>query len=626
MPFTRNELILILLITAIGFAARFAFLDELAIEHFDEGVYASNLWFPDAGYAYPDRHLYAPPLLPAMIEFCLLTFGEAKWVPFLPALLLGSLTVPLAWLAGRQWFKPEVGLAVAAVMALNDFHIAMSRSALTDVPLLFFLLLAVWLASEALMRVDLRIAVAAGIATALAWATKYNGWLPIAISVTGVVAMLAVAHLRRLGAQPEPQPDEDDCLSLRDSAVVLAVMTGAAAVAWSPVWLGLEDVGGYSAVAENHRRYVVGFSGWLDSCWRHLETTNHYMGVTTLLGGHLAVIALWYMTSRRSTWNDVTLKPAFDLGSDGPDSVRSTWNPSISPIDVLVVFVLTILLTVPFLTAAVAICVLFRNAMSADRESLLSPDCVGVWLCAAWLCGLFAATPLYQPYPRLILPLLTITWFFLCAFGVSLIRSNAVTTDESEEVTPSVSDPTKETPSGQNAQWLQWLNHTLHGWRGYVAAGVVAAMLFPLIATNRRLAWQNRSGLAHAGELALAAAAEHSQGESNRKFDFVVYTYGEPGLFFHLPRDGVPVQPVSDLNFALPGSIHPRIPTFVLTGPNTLNDGNFAEHFAEAGDALEQIGVFPYEASDFVLLDDHRPHELDEHRIAELRLYRVRFP
>ena len=103
MPVSRTELIVALAITLAGFAARFAFLDELAIEHFDEGVYASNLWFPDEGFQYPDRFLYAPPLLPSLIEWSIILFSPARWAPLLPSLILGSLTVPLAWWSLRRW-------------------------------------------------------------------------------------------------------------------------------------------------------------------------------------------------------------------------------------------------------------------------------------------------------------------------------------------------------------------------------------------------------------------------------------------------------------------------------------------------------------------------------------------
>jgi hypothetical protein len=146
-------------------------------------------------------------------------------------------------------------------------------------------------------------------------------------------------------------------------------------------------------------------------------------------------------------------------------------------------------------------------------------------------------------------------------------------------------------------------------------------------AAREGLAWQVRTELADAANQALAAAAENCKDEDSGlpNARFVLYVYGEPGLFFHLPQDGVPVQPVTDLNFALPGSDHARVPTFVLTGPNTLNDENFAGYMEAVSESLELVGVFPYRPSDFVLLDDHAPRDLEDHRAADVRLYRVRF-
>lgn len=606
LPLTRTELLLVLLITAAGFAARFAFMDELAVEHFDEGVYASNLWFPDAGYAYPERHLYAPPLLPAMIEFCLLTFGEDKWVPFLPSLLLGALTVPLAWLAVRNWFDPAAGVAVAAIVSCNDFHILMSRSALTDAPLLFFLLLAVWLASEAIARVDLRIAVAAGLATALAWSTKYNGWLAIVISVSGTVAMLAVDRARRIhcsslngAARADRNP------GLNDSAIILVVMTVVAVGAWYPVLKGLEGVGGYAAVAENHSRYVVGVSGWFSAFGRHTETVLHYFGPLTLIGGLAGGGAAWLVHCSCSTWNVAGPEGATGDGkSDELPLDRSTWNTAFNLRSAFAIVMLPYLLLVPLLAALASAYGLARCALSSKHSAALPQLQVGTWLCAAWICGLLVASPMYRPYPRLVLPLLAMTWCMVSAWTVLVFRWQSPTREISTD-----------TPAPVRSRW------------GFVLVAILALPPIGFAISHGTICWQNRTGLAAAGELAIAAAAENSRGEADRPaVDFVIYVYGEPGLFFHLPRGGVPVQPVTDLNFALPGSNHPRVPTFVMTGPSALNDADFATHFAAASDALQEIGVFPYQASDFVLLDDHRPSELDDHRTAEVRLYRVRFP
>ena len=106
-PIARYELWAVVAITLLGAAVRFAFPSAMTIEHFDEGVYASNLLFPDQDFHYPDRHLYAPSLVPALIEWSIILFGDKGIAPMLPSLLFGTLTIPLIWWVGRQWFGPD---------------------------------------------------------------------------------------------------------------------------------------------------------------------------------------------------------------------------------------------------------------------------------------------------------------------------------------------------------------------------------------------------------------------------------------------------------------------------------------------------------------------------------------
>ncbi len=250
---TRNELLAALVLFLIGIAVRVAFPSAMAVEHFDEGVYASNLWCPDSGFQYPDRHLYAPSLLPALIEWSLMLFGPTRWAPMVPSLVFGSLTVPLIWWVARNWFGPAAGLSTAALAALSDYHILFSRSALTDVTLGFWLLLAVYFFEQAFHTLNPARAVIAGVVTGLAWWTKYNGWLPLAISLSGLLAwsLFASREERQLGRR-----------------LILWGLAAATALAvWSPFWWSLPQ--GYSQVATNHRQYVVGFAGWWEGFVRH---------------------------------------------------------------------------------------------------------------------------------------------------------------------------------------------------------------------------------------------------------------------------------------------------------------------------------------------------------------------
>ncbi len=272
LPHGRVELIAVLVLCLIAAGLRVAFPSRMAVEHFDEGVYASNLLCPDAGYRYPDWQLYAPSLQPALIEWSIIAFGTANWVPMLPSLVFGTLTIPLLWWVGRSWFGPAAGLAAATLAALSDYHILFSRSALTDVTLGFWLLLAVFFFENAFRTLNPARAVIAGVVTGLAWWTKYNGWLPLAISLSGLAAwsLFTPRDERRFGRR----------LFLWGLAAVIAL------AAWSPYWWSLPH--GYAEIAQNHRQYFVGFAGWREGFVRHLEC--QLFGVRGATGSSLIAV------------------------------------------------------------------------------------------------------------------------------------------------------------------------------------------------------------------------------------------------------------------------------------------------------------------------------------------------
>jgi len=182
LPVTPREAGLAVLITLVGIALRCAGLAHCELSHFDEGVYASNVWFgPESGYAYPARHLYAPPLVPALIELSISVLGPQGVAPLLPGVVCGCLLVPLVWWVGRQWFGPAAGLMAATLAAFSGPHAYFTRTALTDAPLGLFLTAAVYLGGEWLQRGRGWRLLGAGICAGLAWWTKYNGWLALAI-------------------------------------------------------------------------------------------------------------------------------------------------------------------------------------------------------------------------------------------------------------------------------------------------------------------------------------------------------------------------------------------------------------------------------------------------------------
>ena len=282
---SRTELYWFAGAVIFGAIVRLSFPGRMAVEHFDEGVYASNFWLGE----FPYRHLYAPPLLPACIEWTMIIAAlcgikPTGFIPMIPCLIAGIATIPSIWWICRRWFGPSAGLVSAWLVATSDFHTSYSRAALTDVPLCLFILWAVYFMGRALVAsasggiasVERKPSkrepkqssypwqhiLMAGAFTSLAWWTKYNGWLPLAIGLTGGTLW------QLLTPRAERQ--------IRRVLVCWILIAGVAAVLWSPVLWDLQKHDGYASVAANHRQYVVGLAGWPTSAFRQLKNIVVY--------------------------------------------------------------------------------------------------------------------------------------------------------------------------------------------------------------------------------------------------------------------------------------------------------------------------------------------------------------
>ncbi|HSG70308.1 MAG TPA: glycosyltransferase family 39 protein, partial [Planctomycetaceae bacterium] len=248
----RAETIVLLTIVILAAALRIHELGRVHIEHFDEGVYASNRWFTvEEETRYPNRHLYAPPLLPALLEWSQLLLGTGSWGTLFLPVALGTLTVGFVWWLMRHFTGPVPALATAFIAAISEPHILYSRTALTDVPMIALMLLAIGLAWQGIASSDWKRSLAAGVITGLCWSTKYNGWFPLAVSGAGLVAF-TLFHVKRFGGFPR-------------AGVNWLLVCAVAAIVWLPAWRDLqpEGRGGYSAVQENHSNYIEGPAKWV---------------------------------------------------------------------------------------------------------------------------------------------------------------------------------------------------------------------------------------------------------------------------------------------------------------------------------------------------------------------------
>jgi hypothetical protein len=199
--------------------------------------------------------------------------------------------------------------------------------------------------------------------TGLAWWTKYNGWLPLAVGLAGGTAW----QLFR------PRSDRQFLTLCKRWLLVAAC----AFLIWSPVLIGLQKHGGYAAVAANHRQYVGGLNGWGPAALRQLE--------------HAGLYDNWWGVPFERGVGDI------QNGNVSPLPFYATLHP---------ILLKTLVLVAPIIVALVAVAgclvwIAISRATPADGSG---------WLLFAWIGGLTVATPFYHPYPRLILPWLMTVW------------------------------------------------------------------------------------------------------------------------------------------------------------------------------------------------------------------------
>jgi len=559
------------LIIVAGVLFRFAYSDRMQVEHFDEGVYASNIWFDaDSNFGYPYRHLYAPPLQPFCQELGIAIFGH-HWGPHAPALLLGTLVIPVAWWAGRSWFGARVGIAAAVFLALCDMHTLYSRTALTDVPMSTFVFLAVFAAWKSLIwksaptnangndsqrskkkrtkksspavgakpqiEIDYRWAIVAGILTGIAWCAKYNGWLPLAVVISGGIAW-------SLWERPTG--------GWRAFALLILLQTVIAGLIFAAIVLpSLPN--GYGEVATNHRKYVVGFSGWAGSFQQLFSAQGAFTG-----GGAVCAFLITPMVAAiagmKGRWSQIigSLSPLYTVGFAAATAAIALVCGQLAVLGVL---------------AVVGFAMEFwrqKDFWPKDQIETGKVEQTGqnkmrglaFWLLLAWFCGLSLATPCYQAYPRLLMP-----WIVPASIAAALALVHI----------PQM--------RGNRAK-SRWV---------VVAAGGICGMALLVIGSDSNRfwnspAWDDRSAFAKIAPDILKEVTSASDG------DPILFVDGEPGLYYHLRSHGASAVPTGDMKT-----------------PNFLGDAPFVDIYLVAGANSPEapaefvlVGEYPYDASELV--------------------------
>ncbi|MFO1045954.1 MAG: glycosyltransferase family 39 protein [Planctomycetaceae bacterium] len=554
VPISRRELRWLIAAYLVGAVLRLWFPERMGIEHFDEGVYASNFWFgAEQGYSYPARHLYAPPLLPVAIEWTMVLASlcgirPTGFVPMIPSLIAGLLTIPSLWWVGRRWFGPRAGLVAAWLVATSDFHASYSRAAMTDVPVCLFILWGIYFLKQAMESGGWRDILSASLFTSLAWWTKYNGWLPLAVGLSGGLAwqMCLPAGERKFGPVLKRW----------------SIVAGLSFLFWSPVLIGLQKHGGYQAVAANHRQYINGLDKWLSNVVHQGLNVGVYDNVIGL------PVELWAKSVQhrmnRKLWSGSIVAPFTVVEAARFDR---PYHP-ITPVEERVVsawIVRSLLLTTPGLLLVTALFGLVSEIL-ARRQCRQTAS---IWFLTAWLAGLCVATPFYSPYPRLILPLLVSLWL-----GAGLAIQRIIDTWGSR------------TRSG----WARFVGSLRLQFSGPILMICIIAIRFQ---TGSFHAWQDRSQFQTEIHELAGKIKERTAKAGYAPDEAVVFVAGHPPTFFGLKGAELSlVAPIQDKELAE----RQNRPTFVAYVHTT--------RIVPGRDADLLIGSTSNFPSHFVLLDE----------------------
>jgi len=354
----RRDLVLL---AAAALAFRVIVFGRLGIDHFDEGAYAMSAAAIAGAEGtrglYPLQQLLSPPLYFGAVAGLMVLFGSTSAaIAFGLSIAAGVASVVAVYLAGRHWFGRAAGGAAALAVALSDYHILYSRAGLTDALFLALFVLALAAFAHAEDSRSRRMAALAGVLTGLAWNTKYHGWL------AGVIAIGALVPAFLAGTARERR-----AMALRIG--IAGAIAGALFLPWFLYVQSLE--GGYSRVASQQARFLN--PGLL------IQHTLGQLRAQLYLEGWTARLAPLALAG----WIAVVHPPARRTGA-------LAWAVALT--------VLGLALGATTLLGLLAVLGAMILVRRHGRRWTLH------WFGLAFFAVFTVLTPVYAPYPRLLLP------------------------------------------------------------------------------------------------------------------------------------------------------------------------------------------------------------------------------
>ena len=221
------EVLLLAAITLVAAALRFWKLDQLPPGLFhDEAFNGLDVlrildgWHP----IYFPGNFGREPLYLYLVAVSVRTLGRTPGAIRVVSAILGTLTIPAAYLAARELFNRRIGLLTAAIAAITLWHVALSRVGFRAISLPLVAALAIWQGALAWRTGRARHWIFAGALTGLTFYTYLAArFVPVVLVVLGGGYWVLGILLRR---KQRPIPDAHFILLGLLTALIVALPLG----------------------------------------------------------------------------------------------------------------------------------------------------------------------------------------------------------------------------------------------------------------------------------------------------------------------------------------------------------------------------------------------------------------